>query len=179
LCFSAPYAKIPPDFPEETKMLKRVLTVSLCLLVLVLSSSAQTKKSSLKKTPAGAVPDKAYLQKIWDGWSSLDAAKVASYYATGPHVFFDIAPLKYGSFDEYAKGVQAIAAAYKSAKFTLNDDVAVHPHGDLVWVTATVADEMTTKAGKVEMGNFRWTVIFENEDGKWLIVHEHVSEPIQ
>ena len=29
------------------------------------------------------------------------------------------------------------------------------------------------------MGNFRWTAIFENEDGKWLIVHEHVSEPIQ
>ena len=29
------------------------------------------------------------------------------------------------------------------------------------------------------MGNFRWTVIFENHDGKWLIVHEHVSEPIQ
>jgi hypothetical protein len=29
------------------------------------------------------------------------------------------------------------------------------------------------------MGNFRWTVIWENEDGKWLIVHEHVSAPVQ
>jgi hypothetical protein len=29
------------------------------------------------------------------------------------------------------------------------------------------------------MGTFRWTVIFESEDGKWLIVHEHVSAPIQ
>jgi hypothetical protein len=29
------------------------------------------------------------------------------------------------------------------------------------------------------MGNFRWTVIFENKDGKWLVVHEHVSAPIQ
>ena len=28
------------------------------------------------------------------------------------------------------------------------------------------------------MGNFRWTVVFENEDGKWLIVHEHVSAPL-
>ncbi len=68
---------------------------------------------------------------------------------------------------------------YKSAKFELNDDVAVHPHGDLVWVTATVKEEMTTKAGKVEMGNFRWTAIFESEAGKWLIVHEHVSAPLQ
>ena len=67
----------------------------------------------------------------------------------------------------------------KSAKFTLNDDAAIHPHGDLVWATATVKSEMTTKAGKVEMSNFRWTVVFENQDGKWMIVHEHVSAPLQ
>jgi SnoaL-like domain len=30
-----------------------------------------------------------------------------------------------------------------------------------------------------EMGNLRWTVVFENQDGKWLIVHEHVSAPLQ
>jgi hypothetical protein len=28
------------------------------------------------------------------------------------------------------------------------------------------------------MGNFRWTVIWEKEDGKWVIVHEHVSAPM-
>ena len=160
-------------------MLKRILTVSLCLLALTLSGSAQTKKSSMKKAAAGPTPDQAYLQKIWDGWSTLDPANVAKYYATGPHVFFDIAPLKYNSWDEYEKGVKGVLAGYKSAKFTLNDDVAIHPHGDLVWVTATVAEEMTTKAGKVEMGNFRWTAILENQDGKWLTVHEHVSAPVQ
>jgi len=160
-------------------MLKRILTVSFCLLALALSGSAQTKKSSMNKAATGPVPDKAYLQKVWDGWSTLDPSNAAKYYATGPHVFFDIAPLKYNSWDEYAKGVLGIVAGYKSAKFTLNDDVAIHPHGDLVWVTATVAEQMTTKAGKVEMGNFRWTAILENQDGKWLIVHEHVSAPIQ
>jgi ketosteroid isomerase-like protein len=159
-------------------MLKR-LTVSLCLLAFTLSGFAQTKRPPRTKAEINASPDKAYLQKIWDGWSTLDPANTAQYYATGPHVFFDIAPLKYGSWDEYAKGSQALITAYKSAKFTLNDDLAIHPHGDLVWATATVAEQMTTKAGKIEMGNFRWTAIFENFDGKWLIVHEHVSEPIQ
>jgi ketosteroid isomerase-like protein len=158
--------------------MKRVLTVSLCLLAFALSGFAQTKKSPMTK-PAGPIPDKAYLQKIWDGWSTLDPANVAKYYAMGPHVFFDIAPLKYNSWDEYAKGAQGLVATYKSAKFTVNDDAAIHPHGDLVWATATVAEQMTTKAGKVEMGNFRWTAIFENENGKWMIVHEHVSEPVQ
>ena len=31
----------------------------------------------------------------------------------------------------------------------------------------------------LEMGNFRWTAIFENQDGKWMTVHEHVSAPLQ
>ncbi len=160
-------------------MLKRLIPFSLCLLALTLSVAAQTKTSAMKKSANGPAPDKAHLQKIWDGWSTLDPANVEKFYATGPHTFFDIAPLKYDSFDEYEKGVKTVLAGYKSAKFTVNDDVAIHPHGDLVWATATIAEQMTTKAGKVDMGNFRWTVVFEHEDGKWLIVHEHVSAPIQ
>ncbi len=159
--------------------MKRLLTVSLCLVALTLSAVCQPNKSAAKKSPAGPAPDKAYMQKIWDGWSTLDPANVAKNYASGPHTYFDIAPLKYGSWDEYATGAKGVLAGYKSAKFTVNDDADIHSHGDLVWGTATVKEEMTTKAGKVEMGNFRWTVIWENEDGKWLIVHEHVSAPLQ
>jgi len=159
--------------------MKRISLVLLCVLAFTLSGSAQSPKAAAKKSAAPAAPDKAYLQKIWDAWSTLDPANAAKFYASGPHTFFDIAPLKYGSWDEYAAGVKAVVSGYKSAKFTLNDDVAIHPHGDLVWATATVKDEMTTNAGKVEMGNFRWTVVFENQDGKWLTVHEHVSVPLQ
>jgi len=162
-----------------TKMTKRIATVLLFLLALALCASAQTKKSEMKKSTAGPAPDKAYLQKIWDGWATLDPANTAKFYATGPHTFFDIAPLKYNSWDEYQNGVKAVVSGYKSAKFTVNDDAAIHPHGDLVWATSTIKEEMTSKAGKVDMGNFRWTVVFENEDGKWLIVHEHVSAPLQ
>ena len=160
-------------------MMKRLLPVLLCLLALTMSGVAQTRKPAMKSKAAGAAPDKAYMQKIWDGWATMDPAHVAQYYATGPHTFFDISPLKYNSWEEYQAGVKNVLAGYKSAKFTVNDDAAVHSHGDLVWGTATVRNEMTTKAGKVEMGNFRWTVIWQNEDGKWLIVHEHVSAPLQ
>jgi ketosteroid isomerase-like protein len=159
-------------------MIKRLLTLSLCLFVITLSAAAQ-KKPATKKMASAPAPDKAYLQKIWDGWATLDPANTAKFYATGPNTFFDIAPLKYTSWEEYEKGVKGVLAGYKSARFTVNDDAAIHPHGDLVWATATVKNEMTNKAGKVEMGNFRWTAVFENQDGKWLIVHEHVSAPVQ
>jgi ketosteroid isomerase-like protein len=158
-------------------MLKRMVTVFACLFMLAMVVSAQ-KKSGAKKS-AGPAPDKVTMQKIWDGWATLDPANTAKFYASGPHTFFDIAPLKYNSWDEYQNGVKGVLAGYKSAKFTVNDDAVVHPHGDVVWGTATIKEEMTTKAGKVEMGNFRWTVVWQNEDGQWLIVHEHVSAPLQ
>jgi ketosteroid isomerase-like protein len=155
--------------------MKRLSAALFCLLALTLPGFA---KPAPKKA-ASPAPDKAYLQKIWDGWSTLDPANTAKFYASGPHTFFDIAPLKYDSWDEYAKGVVGVLAGFKSAKFTVNDDATIHTHGDLVWATATVKSEMTEKSGKIDMGAFRWTVVFENQDGKWMIVHEHVSAPLQ
>ena len=159
--------------------MKRFFTVLLCQLLIASLSVAQPPKPAAKKSAAPPAPDKAHLQKIWDGWATLDPANVAKFYAPGPHTFFDIAPLKYGSWEEYDKGVKGVLAVYKSATFAVNDDAAIHSQGDLVWATATIKEEMSTQAGKVEMGNFRWTVVFENQDGEWLIVHEHVSEPLQ
>ncbi|MFZ0760440.1 MAG: nuclear transport factor 2 family protein [Candidatus Sulfotelmatobacter sp.] len=155
--------------------MKRAFSVLSCICVLTTFALAEPPARKSASSPA---LDQAYLQKIWDSWSTLDTANVAKFYAPGPHTFFDIAPLKYNSWQEYEQGVKAELAGYKSARFTLNDDAAIHPHGDLVWATATVKETMTTKTGKVEMGNFRWTVIFENQNGKWMIVHEHVSEPL-
>jgi ketosteroid isomerase-like protein len=154
-------------------MLKRILTLSTMVLAITLCSFAATKKA------AGPAPDKAYLEKFWAGWSTLTPANTAQYYAEGQHTFFDIAPVKYDSWDEYQKGVLSLAADYKSAVFTLNDDLQLHPAGDYVWGTATVKSDMTRKSGKRELATLRWTVVFEKQDGKWLIVHEHVSEPLQ
>ena len=150
------------------------------LTVLVLLSTfgfAQSKKTPTKA--GGGGPDKAHLQKIWDAWSTLDPANAAEFYAPGPHTFFDIAPLKYASWEEYQKGVVNVLADFKTAKLTVNDDAEIHPVGQIVWATATVKEDATMKSGKREMGNFRWTVVFEKEKGKWLIVHEHISEPLQ
>ena len=126
---------------------------------------------------AGGAVDRAYLQKIWDGWAALDATGQKQYYAQGPHVFFDIAPLKYASWDEYQAGVSQELGDFKSAKFRVNDDAQIHKAGDAYWITSTIASEMTHKSGKVDMATFRWTAVFEKHEGKWLIVHEHVSVP--
>ena len=152
---------------------------SMAVLVLVAGVVMGGYAQKAAKSAAGGGPDKAYLQKIWDGWATLDAAGQKQYYAQGPHVFFDIAPLKYASWDEYQAGVTKELETYKAATFMVNDDAQIHKSGDAFWITSTVGYDMTQKSGKREMGKFRWTAVFEKQDGKWLIVHEHVSEPIQ
>jgi ketosteroid isomerase-like protein len=149
--------------------------VVVAMVLMVSLGLAQTKKAA---KAAGGGPDKALMQKVWDGWSTLDVSKASEFYAPGPHVFFDITPLKYASWDEYQKGVVNVLADFKTAKFTVNDDAELHPAGQYVWATSTVKEDATMKSGKREMGTFRWTVVFEKQNGKWLIVHEHVSAPL-
>jgi ketosteroid isomerase-like protein len=151
-----------------------MLALVMCIMSFPQASSAQKAN---KVAVESATVDKAYLQKIWNGWATLDAAGQKQYYAQGPHVFFDVSPLKYGNWDEYQSTVSKDLADYKAARFSVNDDAQIHKSGDAYWVTATVASDMTRKSGKREMATFRWTAIFEKQNGKWLIVHEHVSEP--
>jgi len=158
-------------------MRKRFLLVLMCIFVLSLSSLAASKKK--KKVPAPTAPDKVYLQKVLDGWSSLDPANLAQYYDKGEYLFFDITPLKYGNWAEYEKGSGELLKGYKSVKLTLNDDAQIHTDGNLTWVAATLKEDAVTAAGKHELATMRWTVIFEKQAGKWMIVHEHTSEPLQ
>jgi len=150
--------------------------IVLGLLCLTLSGEAQSKKSSAR---AGTIPEKAYLQKIWDAWATLDPAQEAQFHAQGPNTFFDESPLKYNSWAEFQSGVTAILGTIKSGTFTVNDDAQLHPAGNYVWGTATVKEDLVMKDGKRDMATLRWTVVFEKQDGKWLIVHEHISAPAQ
>jgi ketosteroid isomerase-like protein len=166
-----------PRTQEELMQRKLYSAVTVALMLMTTLAFAQDKKGAAKS--AAGIPDKAHLQKIWDAWSTLDPANPAPFYASGSHVYYDIAPLKYASWDEYQKGVVAVLAGFKSAKLTVNDDAQIHTAGPIVWATATVKEDAILKSGKSEMGNFRWTVVFEKQNGKWLIVHEHISEPAQ
>jgi ketosteroid isomerase-like protein len=125
------------------------------------------------------MPDKDYLQKIWDGWATLDPAQEAQFHAPGPHTFYDESPLEYNSWAEFQAGVTKILGTIKSGTFTVSDDAQLHPAGNYVWGNATVKEDLVMSSGKREMATLRWTVVFEKLDGKWLIVHEHISAPAE
>jgi ketosteroid isomerase-like protein len=154
----------------------RLSAILICILVLL--SVAPAKTSRRRGSRTGPALDRAYLQKIWDGWEQLDASKQAQFYAKGSHIFFDVAPLKYANWADYQRGVTKELAGYKSAKFVVNNDAEIHASApDCAWAAATVKQDAIMKSGRHDTTTFRWTAVFQRQGGNWVMVHEHVSIP--
>ena len=145
------------------------------LIALVAFAVSQPCAAQTQSAPV----DKPYLQKILDTWSSFDVQKVGQYYVQGPgHLFFDITPLEYNGWDEYKAGVQTVLKQYSTFRFTINDDLQIHPSRQVTWVDGTLNVDATTAQGAKQPLVLRWTAIFEKVNGKWVIAHEHVSVPL-
>lgn len=161
-------------------MRRRIASLVVCFALASSFTAAQTGAAS--KTPgkaaAAGAPDKALLAQILTAWESMNPDNVAKYYDQAPgDVFYDISPVKYQGFKQYAEGVKPMFASLSSLKFTLNDDVAVHHLGTWAWCTATVKTAMTDKAGKTSNVDARWTAVFQKKGAGWVIVHDHFSAP--
>ena len=122
---------------------------------------------------------KKMVVNYWQTWSLMDTDKSAVMYVKNPDaVFFDVTPMKYTGWDEYAAGVKKAFGGTASAKFTADDDITVSHHGNFAWTTDTFHGVLTGKDGKTSNLNGRHTAIWERVGGKWLIVHDHVLVPM-
>lgn len=130
--------------------------------------------------PAQSTQDfKQMIKNYWQTWSAMDTDKSAAMYIKNPDaIFFDVTPMKYNGWDEYAAGVRKAFATTASAKFTPNDDIHAERHGDFAWTAETFRGVLTDKDGKTSELNGRHTAIWQKVGGKWLIIHDHVSCPL-
>jgi ketosteroid isomerase-like protein len=167
--------------------MKKTLAYLVISFALAISASAQEKtaKAAKTKTKESAVQSAADQQirhrmdEVWAAWSTLDVKNAAKFYSKDPElVFYDVTPLKYSGWSEYERGVQKVLQSFKSVKCRMNDDARVWSRGDAALGTATVHLDMVTQDGKSQSADWRWTVIYEKQNGQWMIVHEHVSAPL-
>ncbi len=159
----------------------RRVSLALLLFSLTVAATAQSApaappKAAAPKADSVAAVDRAYLQSIWDGWAAADLDKQSHFYAAGPnHLFFDVAPLKYNSWEEYKAGVAPSLKDSPKVTYKLNDDLQIHPAGPYTWVAGTLDMSGTTAQGEAQKLTLRWTAVLEQQDGHWVITHEHVS----
>ena len=95
-------------------MRPRILLLGIAV-ILAMAAQPQTKtRSPEKQTTGGDAEVRTTLERLYAAWSDLDPAKAAPFYAKDADLtFFDVAPLKYNGWAEYAAGVPKAFAAYR------------------------------------------------------------------
>ncbi|MBZ5595684.1 MAG: nuclear transport factor 2 family protein [Acidobacteriia bacterium] len=148
------------------------------LLAILTIAAAQSLAQS--KTSNDTAEFKALIQHYWEGWSTLNTDNVASLYSQDPDaVFFDVAPLKYNGWAEYKEGFKKAFATAASASIAANDDLKVTRRGKIAWTSNTFHGTVNQKEGPPMQLTGRQTDIWEKRGGHWIIVHEHISAPLQ
>jgi ketosteroid isomerase-like protein len=147
------------------------VAVMFCLMTGLVSAKPKSSSSNYDF--------KARMQALFEAWSALDPARAAPFYAKDADLdFYDIAPMKYHGWSEYAEGVKTQFAPFASAKFTVGEDVRTHQAGKTAWGTATWHGELLKKDGGKQALDGRYTCVWENRGNEWLVVHEHMSVPL-
>ena len=135
---------------------------------------------------ANAESEKSDRQQIIDLEHGLIAAtntknvdQMMSYYdGTDRLLIFDaIPPLKYSGTQAWRKNLEGFVAAYNPGILELTD-LEIVTNGKLGYAHSIQRFTGTDQSGKKVQMAFRVTDCLEKENGKWKIVHEHNSMPI-
>ena len=153
-----------------------LMSVWLGMTAIGLDALAKNKSQAT----GGDAEFKALIDRYYAAWSSMNTDNAAPLYAKDADlVFYDIAPLKYNGWQEYAPGVKKnFFDSATSARLTPNDDLKVTRRGNIAWTSVTFHISVKLKNGQNLDLDGRHTAIWEKRGTKWLIVHEHISAPI-
>jgi uncharacterized protein (TIGR02246 family) len=154
----------------------RILT-ALCVGILASANAVAADHSA-------ADADKAAIQALEDtyneGFNSKDVDKVMSVYAPGKELFvFDVVtPREYTSWEAYKKDFEGLFAAFPGPMKNTISEQTIHVVGSLAYGHNIQTGEFTAKDGSKAKLVARTTDVYRKMNGKWLIVEEHNSVPI-
>lgn len=133
-----------------------------------------------QKATKGGDDFDALIKKYYAAWGTLNPDNAAAMYAKDADlVFFDIAPLKYKSWQEYSDNFKKnVAPTFSSLTITPGNDLKVTRKGDIALTTLTFHLAARQKDGTPVEFDGRHTIVWEKRGGQWLIIHEHVSKPL-
>jgi ketosteroid isomerase-like protein len=82
-------------------------------------------------------------------------------------------------YKQYVETWEPFMQGFSPWNIKINDDLKIHT-GDRVSVaTFTWKIWGMTTDGQSISGDLHATLVFENRNGKWQIVHEHISTPVR
>jgi uncharacterized protein (TIGR02246 family) len=128
--------------------------------------------------------DKAAIQALEDtyneGFNSKDVDKVMSVYVPGKELFvFDVVPPReYKGWEAYKKDFEELFSTFPGPMKNTISEQTIHVVGSLAYGHNIQTAEFTGKDGKKLKTVVRTTDVYRKINGKWLIVEEHNSVPV-
>jgi ketosteroid isomerase-like protein len=159
----------------------RILTV---LGVAMLAASTAVSSTAVAGLRRVADDDKAAIQVLEatynEGFNAQDVDKVMSVYLPGNELFvFDVVPPReYRGSDAYRKDFEELYAMFPGPIRNVISEQTIHVAGSLAYGHNVQTAEFTVKDGRTVKMVVRTTDIYRKVHGKWLIVEEHNSVPV-
>jgi uncharacterized protein (TIGR02246 family) len=153
-------------------------------ILTALSVAMLASASAVAADKPTADADKAAIQALEDtyneGFNSKDVDKIMSVYAPGKQLFvFDVEPPReYTSWEAYKKDWVALFASMPGPLTNTISEQTVHVVGSIAYGHNVETAEFTGKDGAKVKLVVRTTDIYRKINGKWLIVEEHNSVPV-
>ncbi len=153
-----------------TKQTIRTLILTLLFAAATANTYAQTK-------------DEKQIRALVKKWTVAFQAKdvdgvMALYHRSPKLVAFDVVPpLQYVGWDAYQKNYEEFFAMFEGPLRAEVSDFTLAISGDLAYSHNTERVTGTMKSGEQVEVVLRVTDIYRKVQGKWVVVHEHVSVP--
>ena len=138
----------------------------------------------LRGTTLAAANDKADIEALEKRYTDAVLAKdlngIMSCYAPGNQLFvFDaVPPREYPSWDAYKKDWQELLGMFPGPLTYSLSEQSITVVGTVAYGHNIQTGQFTRKDGSKLDSVVRVTDVYRKIDGKWLIVHEHVSFPV-
>lgn len=155
------------------------------VLTLVCALGPGSRVASQPKVPAPPPTDdkaaiEALEQQYIKAFNAQDVNAIMASYAPGDQLFvFDaVPPREYPSWEAYKKDWEGLFAAYPGPVKDSMSELNITVVGPVAYARHVEASHFTRKDGTGVDAVVRVTDVFRKSNGKWLIVQEHVSFPV-
>lgn len=133
---------------------------------------------------SGATGERAHIAALYDtfvqAWNKKDAEGVMSIYVRDKSLFvFDVSPPRqYVGWDAYRDDYKGFFAAVKGPLSERISELVISASGDMAFTHGIAHIRGTLKQGGAFSFAMRFTDVLRKVHGRWFVVHEHLSVPV-
>jgi ketosteroid isomerase-like protein len=164
---------------EISLMMRRpVSLVSAIVLLLGVSGGTLFLNAKAKSPGNDEAAIKALYSDFNNAFSKKDVGAIMACYAPDVFAFDVIPPREYPNWDAYKKDWEGLFAAFPGPVTTNISELKITVVGSIAYSRSIDDATFTAKDGSKIHMVVRVTGVLRKSNGKWLIVQEHVSVPV-